>query len=218
MKIFYLYKIVNTKNNKIYIGQTVQPEKRWYQHKYESAKAKPSTTIAYSIKKYGNDVFEFEVIACCLKQEDANETETLLVKQYKSHVSTGRGYNVSLGGRSTPISDETKHKMSIVKMGKKLSVQHVQNISKALKGKAAHNKGNSILDETKKKISTSMQGIIFSEEHRSNLSKANYGKKKSEETKQKMRKPKSDEHKKKMSEARKRYLENKLKERSTIGN
>src|SRR5580698_8118011 len=220
-KIRYLYKITNVKNNKVYIGQTVQPEKRWYQHKNDSTRYKLSMTISRAIKKYGNESFIFEVIACCKSLEDANEVETLLVCQYESHVSTGKGYNISHGGtngRRLPLSAEHKRKLSEIKKGKKLSEQHSQNISNALKGKPAHNKGKPRDEDIKQKISASMLGIVFSEEHRLALSKANVGKKHTEETKQKMRKPKSEEAKKNMSEARIKYLIGKLNgERSTVG-
>jgi group I intron endonuclease len=207
-KIHYLYKITNVKNNKVYIGQTVQPEKRWYQHKNDSTRYKLSMTISRAIKKYGNESFIFEIIACCKSLEDANDTETLLVQQYESHVSTGKGYNISYGGSNgqrMPLSKEHKQKLSEIKRGQKLSEQHSENISKALKGKPAHNKGKQVSETVRQKISDSMKGIVFSEEHKQNLSIANTGKKHSEETKQKMKKPKSEETKKKMSEARKRY-------------
>jgi group I intron endonuclease len=225
-KIFFLYKIVNTKNNKIYIGQTVQPEKRWNQHKNDSAKSNPSMSIARAIKKYGNENFTFELLAGCKTLESANEIEEYLIKQYESHVSTGKGYNISFGGlnaQRVPMSEQQKKILSEIKKGKKLSPQHIQNISNSLKGKPAHNRGQSRSTEVKNKISETMKGIIFSEEHKNNLSAALQGKKYSEETIQKMRKPKSEVAKLNMSKARKRYLENKknnesIKNRGTLGN
>jgi group I intron endonuclease len=208
-KIWSLYRITNKINNKVYIGQATDVSKRWSDHRRAVRINNPTQIIHSAMIKYGVDNFEFNIIASCNNINDANEVETLLVKQYESHISTGKGYNISLGGRNAPISEETKQKMSMAKIGKKHPLQHIQNISDALKGKPAHNKGQSRSAEVKNKISESMQRIIFSEDHKNNLSIANTGNKHSEESKQKMRKPKSEETKRKMSEARKRYWANK---------
>jgi group I intron endonuclease len=108
-RIHYLYRITNKINGKIYIGQTVQPEKRWTQHKTSAATDTPKMIVSYAIKKYGNDAFEFEVIAGCKTWDDANETETLLVTQYNSRVPNG--YNVSLGGMNAPKTEAWKQMM-----------------------------------------------------------------------------------------------------------
>lgn len=110
-KIFSLYKITNLENNKLYIGQSVNPNSRWYQHKNNADKDKPSMVITQAIKKYGNNKFEFEIIASCSNQDDANDLETILVSQYESHISTGKGYNVSLGGMNAPKTDVWKQTM-----------------------------------------------------------------------------------------------------------
>ena len=105
-KIWSLYKIINLINGKIYIGQTVQPEKRWYQHRRDAAN--PKYPIHFAINKYGAHNFEFEVIASCKSQDDANCMEEELIKQYDSLVKNGKGYNISLGGMVAQKSDEWK--------------------------------------------------------------------------------------------------------------
>lgn len=100
-KIYYLYRIINKINGKIYIGQTIQPNKRWSQHRRDAMN--PTMTIHYAINKYGAYNFEFEVIAGCKTWENANEIEALLISQYNSVVPMG--YNVSLGGMNAPKSE-----------------------------------------------------------------------------------------------------------------
>lgn len=102
----FLYRITNTMNSKIYIGQTVNPRSRWYAHQTEAARDKPRMIIASAIKKHGNHNFVFEVIAQCKTQDDANYLETELVKQYESHISTGKGYNATHGGMNAPKTEE----------------------------------------------------------------------------------------------------------------
>jgi group I intron endonuclease len=108
-KIYYLYKITNTTNGKIYIGQSVNPKSRWYAHKRSSRN--PQLPIYYAMAKYGIECFNFEVISCCKTLEDANETETELVKQYDSFISDGYGYNATRGGMNCPKSEVWKQIM-----------------------------------------------------------------------------------------------------------
>lgn len=105
-KTWALYKITNKENNKIYIGQTVQPEKRWYQHRKDSSS--PKYPIHFAINKYGAHNFIFEVIFSCKSQENANWAEEELIKQYNCLVKNGNGYNISLGGMVAPKSEEWK--------------------------------------------------------------------------------------------------------------
>ena len=108
-KIHYLYRITNKINQKIYIGQTVQPNKRWNQHRHDAIN--PTQVIHHAINKYGIINFEFEVIALCKSQNDANLVEEELIKQYNCLVKDGEGYNISLGGIVAAKSDEWKRAM-----------------------------------------------------------------------------------------------------------
>lgn len=80
--------------------------------------------------------------------------------------------------------------------GKKLSEEYKQKLRKPKS------------EETKRKISKSQKGRQLSEEHKMNISKAHKG-----ENNPNFGKHFSEEAKKKMSEARKKYWENKRKER-----
>jgi group I intron endonuclease len=96
-RIIYLYRITNQINGKIYIGQSVNTKKRWQAHKNQAkaigtGKTYSNQAISRAIAKYGSENFIFEVIACCKGQDNANNIETELGKQYNSETPTG--YNV----------------------------------------------------------------------------------------------------------------------------
>lgn len=55
--------------------------------------------IAKAIKKYGKENFKFEVLLPGIPIEEIDDYEIEYIKKYESHVSTGKGYNVSKGGR-----------------------------------------------------------------------------------------------------------------------
>lgn len=184
----YLYIITNILSNKIYIGQTKYPERRWRQHKNLSNKKIKHQYIHYAMYKYGLENFTYEIIAQSITQEDADITEIDLIKQYDScnpeigynfrsggHVfersmKTRKLISESLKGRSSPrkgvvLSDEQKMKMSI--------------IAKNLGLKPPNLKNRKLSDEHKKKLSDAKiinpiwnKGIQLTDEHKKNISKA----------------------------------------------
>ena len=91
----YIYKITNTINNKVYIGQTVRnPLLRKEEHFNNLSKGiHHNSHLQHSFDKYG-DVFEFEVIEEC-PNENLNEREIALIEKFNSYY---KGYNETKGG------------------------------------------------------------------------------------------------------------------------
>ena len=113
----YIYKIINIKNQKIYIGQTTKkrPTDRFSQHKYLALHPQQEKNISYlhrAMKSDGIDNFKFEII----EQVDnllLNEREKYWIKQYNSLAPNG--YNLTVGGQGTlgfsrPQSQEERNK------------------------------------------------------------------------------------------------------------
>lgn len=171
----YIYKITNTLNGKVYIGQS-NSKRRWSQHQYFAKN--PEQTKQYihrAMAKYGVENFIFEEIASCLTQEDTDETESLLIKQYDSR-NKNYGYNLAPGGNGVgsgsdnPNFGKKQSQGTIDKrvqklIGKKRTEEQKANLSKVLKA----------LDKT----------VIYTPEVRQNMSEAHLGIKDTEETKQK---------------------------------
>jgi group I intron endonuclease len=170
----YLYRITNNLDGKIYIGQSNNPEYRWKQHKYDSQRTDPIQYIHRAIAKHGIENFVFEVIAGCKTQEDTDETESLLIKQYDSR-NKEHGYNLMIGGSHGGHSEETKQKQS------KATLQQI-----ATQGHPAQ--GNKWTDEQRTKLSETLKSLdkeaIYTEEVRQRMSEAHLGIKDTEETKQ----------------------------------
>jgi group I intron endonuclease len=61
---FYIYKITNRLNGKVYIGQSIRLQKRWTDHKRLASNIDGGRAqyIHYAIAKYKIDNFIFEVI------------------------------------------------------------------------------------------------------------------------------------------------------------
>jgi group I intron endonuclease len=110
-QVWSLYRIINKVNGKIYIGQAADVAKRWHDHRRAVTTNNPTQSVHHAMIKHGIDNFEFEIIASCTSQDDANETETELVKQYDSFISNGKGYNATLGGMNAPKTEAFKQAM-----------------------------------------------------------------------------------------------------------
>lgn len=81
----HIYKITNTANGKVYIGQTVQknPKMRWYSHLADARCGKKSYLLD-SIRKYGQELFVWEIIDTAESIEDLNFKEGYWLNYYRS--------------------------------------------------------------------------------------------------------------------------------------
>ena len=97
----YIYKITNTINNKVYIGQTTKTiEKRFTQHKNNSNKEYFSQIVLYkAFNKYGIENFKCEEIEK-VPNNKLDEREKYWIEFYDSYFN---GYNSTLGGRAVKL-------------------------------------------------------------------------------------------------------------------
>ena len=95
----YIYKIQNTINNKVYIGQTItNPMKRWQDH-YSCHKKNIQYPLYQDMNQYGIEHFTFQVIESNVPQEQLDEKEIQYIQQYHSYIKD-TGYNLTLGGQT----------------------------------------------------------------------------------------------------------------------
>lgn len=116
-----IYKITNNINKKIYIGCSVNIERRWISHKSESILEKNpqyNYSIHKAFRKYGIDNFSFEIIELTSKAK-LFEREKYWIGYYDSY---NNGYNETKGGEGGPSLPGEKNPNS------SLTEQEVQNI------------------------------------------------------------------------------------------
>jgi group I intron endonuclease len=190
-RIIYLYRITCLVNHKIYVGQSVDPTSRWRAHRRDAAD--PKVPIQFAIKKHGAHNFEFEVIASCKNQDDANELETFLVAQYDSYVANGKGYNATHGGFNAPKSEQWLQAMrdwhASLSPEERFKISQKQSISytKYIEENGHPALGTKRTDEQRANMSIAQKAVEnrFSEEALQKMSEVHMGHKDSEETKQK---------------------------------
>jgi hypothetical protein len=192
-------------NNKIYIGITSKkPEIRWNNGK--GYKLCPLMNKA--IQKYGWNNVKHEILFINLTKKQAEEKEIQLIKEHKCN-NRKYGYNIENGGNCCGThSEETKRKIGAKSKGNKyclgrhISKEHIQKLhdGRMKKYKETGSYGSHEYmqtEEYKNKISKALTGIKRSKETRKKISEvakkrignknSMYGKKHSEEAKQKMR-------------------------------
>ena len=97
-KICGIYIIKNTINDKVYIGQSVNIQARWYAHcaSARSDRQDSYTEIHQAMKNLGVKNFYYEVLEECDISE-LNKREIYYIQCYDSYKN---GYNMTLGGES----------------------------------------------------------------------------------------------------------------------
>lgn len=98
MGIIYCY--TNLINGKKYIGQTVNPNQRYYAHKscaFNKKDPEYNKPLHKAFRKYGCDNFQYEVLAEANTIEELNGLEIYYIAHYNTQVPNG--YNIESGGK-----------------------------------------------------------------------------------------------------------------------
>lgn len=192
-----IYEIRNKLNGKSYIGSTVDLGARRREHWGRLRRGThPNKYLSNAWNKYGESVFEFNIIGMCPK-------EKLIAIEQHMLDSLGPAYNVcpkagtSLGRRHTA---ESRHRMSVARTGRKLSAELCQKISDRLTGTTRS-------EAIRRKISVGLTGRPVSADTRRKLSESAKRRGISDETRRKMGEAKkhslpTQEHLRKIHEAR----------------
>lgn len=96
--MFYIYKITNNINKKVYIGLTCRDiHRRWIEHCSRARQENNNFYLHNAIKKYGENNFTIEILDKTTSIEELNQLEQKYIKLYHSN-DKQYGYNLTLGG------------------------------------------------------------------------------------------------------------------------
>lgn len=138
--MFYVYKITNKLNQKIYIGKSNDPLKRYRIHLKIAKGGKDKyprkfQAIHAAIVKYGIDNFSFEILhSVNTELESFNLESKIIISLKELKIPT---YNLSNGGEGNSGWRHTlasKKKMSDSRKGKTFTLEHRQALSEAQSG------------------------------------------------------------------------------------
>lgn len=126
-----IYLIINTINQNIYIGSSINFNQRRNKHLNDLRNNKHhSSYLQRSFDKHGENTFRFYIVENC-KETELIEREQFWMNKLKPE------YNISkIAGKNTGYkhSTETKKLLSYLSKGRKLSKEHKEKISRKLKG------------------------------------------------------------------------------------
>ena len=162
-----IYGYTNLESGRMYIGQTLHPERRWNAHRYGKYKNGWHKDYQKNPEKYEYSVIEYDVSA-----DKLDEREMFWIKFFDSY---NNGYNLTEGGHSV--------------RGYKYTDEAKQKISESHKGEKNPFYGRHHSEETRRKMSERMKGEKNPFYNNHSLAGKNhpmYGKKHSEETRKKI--------------------------------
>jgi group I intron endonuclease len=192
-----IYKIVNTVNGRMYIGQSVNPYYRARRHFWKN---NGCAKLRNAIEKYGRDKFIFSVLFWCTDKTDANEAEEFLIALGNTRAN---GYNIAPGGLGTgsgkdnPFFGKThsaafKAQLTARRLGKPMAAETREKIANA-------NRNRIVTETTKEKLrartkselcsertAAANKARVWSAESKAKIAAYNTGRKMSEETKAKI--------------------------------
>lgn len=177
MKLCGIYLITHIESGLKYVGQSVDIDKRRYQHALGLCKMR----LGRAISKYGWAAFSHEILEIC-SADQLDEAERAWISKHNS--LSPNGFNLtSGGGRAMQVSEETRAALSAASKGRKLAPSTKEklrqaglNRSEEYKAKiSAANSARTYTPELIEKLSSGNKGREFSEQHRQNISKAGIG-------------------------------------------
>ena len=131
-----IYKITNTSNGKIYIGQSIDLSHRRSCHEYDLKHNRHKNLHLQRAYNKDPNAFTFEVVCYC-KEEELNDLEIYYIQKYNS-TNPQNGYNLEKGGNGAGrMNEEHKRKISEAKKGNqimkglKLSEEWKRHLSEA---------------------------------------------------------------------------------------
>lgn len=118
--MYYIYCYTNNINGHKYVGQTSYPARRKSEHKYAAftpSSEEYNLLFHKKLRQYGEENFSFEI----LEEIETNDLDLVdsrevhWIEKLSSHVKTGKGYNLTLGGQSLGRHKEiTEEKVRLV--------------------------------------------------------------------------------------------------------
>lgn len=108
--MYSIYCVTNKLNNKSYIGQSVNVEKRWKDHTDNLNYSYKKFAFQNAIVKYGPDNFIWQVIEEFETLDECNDAEEFYVAYFNTLAPNG--YNLLPGGNNRKCHESTKKKIS----------------------------------------------------------------------------------------------------------
>ena len=148
----YIYKTVNNKTGKIYIGQH-------HSSTFDNTYLGSGLLLQRAIKKYGTESFSVELLEWCVSKTHLDEREKYHISKYCS-IDNTIGYNIANGGQGGNLGPEVCKRIKDALTGRPCSEEKKKLLSEKNKGKKHPSSGS--------KISAKLTGLKRTDEQKEN--------------------------------------------------
>jgi len=149
-----IYKIVNKKSGRIYVGSTRNLDERWGTHIRKLNTNRGSPLLQTDWNEYSRETFEFSVIELLTEVDKLLEREQFYIDTLSPFYNRSPTAGSPLGVKHTP---ETCTKMSVVRIGGAHTEEHKLAISRGVTSALSS-------PEVRERISNAMKGRDVSPE------------------------------------------------------
>lgn len=161
-----IYKVTSP-SNRVYIGQSVNIERRLKRYKSLSIKTKKQTKLWRSLIKHGCENHIYEILEVC-KEDELNERERYWQEFYDSVDNGLNCHYTKTKDKSGKVSLETLKRMSEAQLGNKnwLGKKHTKEAKEKIRKAATGRKYSEEVNKSKgRKGSTPPLKGVFGEKH-----------------------------------------------------
>lgn len=162
--MFYIYIIQNLKNDKVYIGQTIQPRKILSYHLSKLSNGLHfNSHLQNAYNQNGKDYFIHFILGEYSTEYEVDDAERFYISWYKSLALC---YNLESGGNTfKKHSDESISKVKEARKKQVFTEEHRKRMSESHKGKPSPRKGCILTEEQNKKLQLGKQKYLLENGH-----------------------------------------------------
>jgi group I intron endonuclease len=158
----FIYKIVNTDNDKVYIGQTRRDlDTRWNAHKHAIKSGRGCPLLARAFNSHGAEKFSMEMVEEC-EDNKLCEREVFYIQHFNSLAP--HGYNADAGGKTGGTFKGHKHSQETIDRWRETVKEKYQS-EEYRKMRSEIAKAYYANPENRAKHSAKMKEVAHSEEH-----------------------------------------------------
>lgn len=139
--MYYVYKITNSINDKVYVGRTVRSIEQRYKEHLQSLENGDTRHLYSAMRKYGANNFKIELIEECSTLDDMIEKEAYYCELLEAYT---KGYNMTTAGEINPMECEkakTSHRRKMQSEEVKSKISETMKRKRLLENKLTMHRG-----------------------------------------------------------------------------